>query len=144
MSQTLNATTYDLTKGVQEQAYIDAMETAFKGIYKATLTVGAESANVITVTGVLKDLFGKAATATKLLWVSTSAVTADKGDIAVTVGTEQAKQNPATGDNVASILAAADGTFAFTVTNSAAEKTSCVVSVDGGLSTVVTLDFSLV
>lgn len=142
MSQTLNATSYDLTKGVQEQAYIDALETQLKAISKVTLSAAAEAANAIVVTGAVTDLFGKAVTAAVRVTVTSIPVTANQGAITVVSGTEQSKQNPATGDSVATILTTAAGAFSFSIANTAVEKNSVNVTVDNGLGAVAVLQFA--
>lgn len=142
MSQTLGANTYYLTNGTEEKSFLDALGTALNGTYKVTLSAAAEAGDAIVVSGAITDLFGKAITAARMVTVTSTAVTADKGDITVVSGTEHAKQNPATGDNVAAILSTAAGLFSFSVANTVAEKTVVTVCVEGGLSAVLTLQFA--
>lgn len=141
MSVTLDRA-YALTKGTEEQAFLDSLSSVLRGVYKADLTVAAEAGNSITVTGVLKDLFGNVATAARAVHVNSFALTADKGDIEITDGTGEMESVPATGDNNAYVLADADGTFAFTIANDAAETVLVKVTPHNGISSVVLLTFA--
>jgi hypothetical protein len=111
------------------------------GVLKCTLTAGAESLDVITVTGVVEDMAGLDASAEKQVLVRTLAQTADKGDIAVTVGTAKEIVNPATGENVAWIETTAAGLFAFTVTNDQVEDTFVSAVTTTGIVTTLKLTF---
>lgn len=122
-------------------AAITALQTL--GTY-CTLSAAAESGNAIVVTGQIKDLAGtNVAVATNVL-VRTLAVTADKGDITVTVGTEKKTINPATGENYSWIESTAAGAFAVSVANDQAEVTLITATPDNGLTQALVLNFALV
>ncbi len=109
-----------------------------------TLSAAAESGNAIVVTGQIKDLAGtNVAVATNVV-VRTLAVTADKGDITVTAGTEKKTVNPTTGENVSWIESTAAGAFAVSVANDAAEVTLITATPDNGLAQALVLNFALV
>jgi hypothetical protein len=126
---------------VTAQATADAAATK-ASILKITLTPSADVADVITVTGVVEDLAGLDTAAAKQVLVRTLAVTDNKGDIAVTVGTAKKLVNPATGENVAWIETTAAGAFTFTVTNDVNEETLVQASTLTGVTTTLKLTFT--
>lgn len=109
---------------------------------KISLSAAAEAANAIVVSGVVKDMNGDAVSAAKQVLVRTLAVTADKGDISVTVGTSKKVVNPATGENVAWITTTAAGAFAVSVANDVAEDTLIQVTTEDGVSALLKLTFA--
>jgi transcription elongation GreA/GreB family factor len=121
------------------QAAADALEAL--GRY-CTLSASAEVADVITVTGQVKTLDGTNVAEATAVIVRTLAVTADKGDIAVTSGTAKEIVNPAAGENVAWLETTAAGAFVVTVTNDATEDTIITAVPDNGLVQMLKLTFA--
>ena len=122
------------------EAAIDTLEAN----RKITLSAGAEALDVITVTGAVVDLNGAAIASAVQVLVRTLAVTDDKGDIAVTVGTAKEIVNAPTGENYAWIETTAAGLFTFTVTNDtvAGEETVVHASTAGALTQTIKLTFA--
>lgn len=111
---------------------------------RCTLSAAGESGNAIVVTGQIIDASGvNVAVATEVV-VRTLAVTADKGDITVTSGTERKTVNPATGENVSWITSTSGGAFAVSVANTAAELTLISATPANGLTQELSLNFALV
>ncbi len=125
---------------VTAQAAVDALEAL--GLY-CTLSAAAEGGlDAIVVTGQVKTLDGVNVASAKNVVVRTLAVTADKGDITVTVGTEKKTVNPTTGENVSWILTTAAGAFAVSVANTAVEDTLITATPANGLQAQLTLTFA--
>lgn len=122
----------------------ESVQATLEGFYYATLSAAAESGNAIVVTGQVKTLDGTNVAAAHQVVVRTLAVTADKGDITVTAGTEIKTVNPATGENVSWIETTAAGAFAVSVANDVAEATLISATPDNGITQKLVLDFSLV
>jgi hypothetical protein len=142
VSATSGGTTLSALRTDLDATVVVANAAATKAsILKCTLVAAAEIADVITVSGTVEDLAGLDASSAKQVLVRTLAVTADKGDIAVTTGTAKKIVNPATGENVAWIETTAAGLFAFTVTDDQVEDVLVVATTTTG--TVTTLLFSL-
>jgi hypothetical protein len=121
-----------------------ASTSSSAGYLYCTLSAAAESGNAIVVTGQVKDSSGANVAATTNVVVRTLAVTADKGDITVTTGTDKKTVNPATGENVSWILSDATGAFVVSVANNVAEATLITASAANGPVQMLALDFSLV
>lgn len=111
-------------------------------VLTVALTPGAEAADVIAVTGLLKDLAGATVAVATLIEIRTVPATADKGDIAITDGAAGVIVNPATGDNVAFVTCDGDGSFAFTVTDDQVEDVAVIVTPSGGVPKIITLSFA--
>ncbi len=112
------------------------------GVLKTTLSAAVEAVDAIVVSGTVTDLAGNAVTVATNVVVRTLAVTADKGDITVTAGTEKKTVNPSTGENVSWILTTAAGAFAVSVANDVAEATLITVQPANGLTSELTLTFT--
>lgn len=125
------------------RAYALALGAATQGtVKKITLSAAAEAADAIVVSGQVEALDGSDVTSAVEVMVRTLAVTDDKGDITVTVGTERKTVNPATGENISWITTTAAGAFAFSVANDVAEVTLVSVSTNGALTANLRLTFA--
>lgn len=120
----------------------EAAERADSSGLKITLSAAAEAANAIVVSGTVTDLAGNPVTAAKQVVVRTLAVTADKGDLTVTVGTSKKEFEPATGENVAWIETTAAGAFAVSVANDVAEETLIYAMTEDGRVAALKLTFA--
>lgn len=141
MAQTLGTTSYGLTKGTEEQAYIDALETAVESIAKATLSAAAEAGNAIVVTGTVNDLFG-VAKATQRVQIISIPTTDGQGTLTGGTGTEATAQADASGANFLTTVTDASGVFTVSVANTAAEQNTIIVLPEGGLATHLVLTFA--
>lgn len=125
----------------------DFTKIATLAYFYCTLSAAAEAGNAIVVTGQVVDSSGVNVAVTKEVMVRTLAVTADKGDITVTAGTERKTVNPATGENVSWITTTAAGAFAVSVANDQAENTLITAQAGGtghGPTASLLLNFALV
>ncbi len=123
---------------------IDAISggSGVSAILTVALSAATEAADAIVVSGTVTDLAGTAVSVAKQVVVRTLAVTADKGDITVTAGTEKKTVNPSTGENVSWITTTAAGAFAVSVANTAVEDTIITATVEGGLAAALKLTFT--
>ncbi len=112
-------------------------------LLKITLSAAAEGGtDAIVVSGVVEDLAGLDAASAKQVVVRSLAVTADKGDITVTVGTSKKVVNPTTGENVAWIETTAAGLFAVSIANTAVEDTIVTATTETGVTAALKLTFA--
>jgi hypothetical protein len=121
------------------QNSVDVAESSDKRI---ELTAAAEAANAIVVTGQVKYKDGSLPAAAVEVCVRSLAVTDNKGDLTVTVGTSKKVVNPATGENVAWITTNATGGFAVSVANDAAEDTLVTAEADNAVSAALKLTYA--
>lgn len=127
---------------VSGESVSDALTTLHAlGTY-CTLSAAGEAGDAIVVTGQIKSLDGTNVAVETNVVVRTLAITADKGDITVTAGTEKKTVNPATGENVSWIESTAAGAFAVSVANNVAEVTLVEATPDNGLTQLLVLTFT--
>lgn len=112
------------------------------GISKITLSAAVEAAQAIVVSGVVEDLAGLDAAVAKLVCVRTTAATAGKGAITVTVGTELETVNSADEENVCWLETTTAGLFSVSVANDAAENTMLQATANGALAATLKLVFT--
>jgi hypothetical protein len=107
------------------------------------LVAGAEVGNAISVTGIVKNALGATVEGSQNIIVEVFSPTADKGAITIDTGAEIMVQNAAGGSklSVATVQAVA-GEIAFTVTSDAADLTLVRVTLAGGLTSTILLNFA--
>lgn len=108
-------------------------------------TAGAKAGNDREVACALKDANGAAITDQRPVYISTLAVTDNKGDLAAAgtpVGAVIVTKNPATGQNLQAMTPTAAGLFSFKVTNDVAEAVACVITAEGCRPKVLNLSFA--
>lgn len=142
VSRTADSAGYVTAQMANPSVTSDSSVSGSGALLRVTLSAAVEAAEAIVVSGVVEDLSGLDASSAKLVRVATMPVTANKGDITVTVGTELKTVNPATGENVSWIETTAAGLFAVSVANDVAEVTMVHASVNGGIPATLKLTFA--